>query len=572
MEVELVLLILSLLFFASIFTDKIGYRLGVPALLLFLAVGMIFGPDGVGRALASAHGSTAVLSIGAAQAIGTISLCVILFSGGLDTKMADIQLVMAPGITLATLGVLLTATFTGVLLYFIAGWFHAAAGLSIWMALLIASTMSSTDSASVFSILRTNGVRLKHNLRPLLELESGANDPMAYILTVTLIGVVTGGAKVSAVYIIQTVAVQLVMGAVIGFAFGKVVVELLKRTRFTNDALYPIMVFSACIFIFAVTYYLAGNPYLAVYIGGLIIGNSKFTKKRQTKSFFNALSWLCQLLMFLMLGLMVHPHELLRPAVWMSGIFISVVMIFFARPLSVILCMLPYNKQFHQRDRLFLSWVGLKGAVPIIFAILCMANDVPHAGFLFNVVFFCTLLSLLVQGTSINWLAGKLKLSLPAEEEHRLVYFDIDLPEDVESSAWESQVTENLLANGDRLMDIVIPKHTLVIMVRRGDNFFVPRGDTQLQVGDQLLIISDNNASKVVQEIEDEEEHILEHWGLLLLHHTGVFARSGWKRVLEKVRRERGRRDQGPSTKGRSTKYQVPSTEVNNTEENKTEA
>ena len=533
MQVEFVLLVLSLLFFASIFTDKIGYRFGVPALLLFLAIGMLFGAQGV-TTWFGGESIGYVLNIGSAQAMSTVALCIILFSGGLDTKISDIQPVLAQGVTLATLGVLLTCMITGVITYYIFGWLNAVASVSIWVAMLMAATMSSTDSASVFSILRTNGIKLKHNLRPLLELESGANDPMAYILTITLIGIVLGGGKnVTVLSVIQDVLVQLVMGAVMGLAFGKAVVYLLKTFKLNNEALYPIMVLTACIFIFSITYYLKGNPYLAVYIGGLIIGNSKFTRKRQTKSFFEGLTWLSQLVMFLMLGLMVRPSELLSYKVWLPCIIISIVMIFISRPLSVLLCMLPWRDKYKQRDRILISWVGLKGAVPIIFAILCEANNVPHADMIFNVVFACTIVSLLAQGTTLSTMAQKLKLAEPQAEVKRLQHFDIDLPEEVESSAWEREVTADRLANGNQLKDLAIPKHTLVIMVRRGETFFVPTGSTELKEGDYLLVISDNNAKQVVQEMEDEEEEILKHWSMQALHHTGDFIKQQWQKLKD---------------------------------------
>lgn len=532
MQVEFVLLVLSLLFFVSIFTDKIGFKYGVPALLLFLAVGMLFGPEGI----PAWFGQTEMDKIETdyAQAIGTVALCVILFSGGLDTKLKEILPVMAPGITLATIGVLLTCTITGVITYYVFGWSSHIESISIWLALLIAATMSSTDSASVFSILRTNRVVLKHNLRPLLELESGANDPMAYILTITLIGIVTSGnADVSALGIVQDILIQLVMGGVMGFAFGKVVVELLKRAKLNNESLYPLMVLTACIFIFAATYYLKGNPYLAVYIGGLIIGNSKFTKKRQTKSFFDGLTWLSQLVMFLMLGLMVTPSAFLKLRIWLPCLIISIVMIFISRPISVLLCLWPWKNQFKQNDQLLVSWVGLKGAVPIIFAILCEANHVPHAEIIFNIVFMCTIVSLLAQGTSLNSIAAKLKLSRPQAEQKKLEYFDIDLPEDIEAGAWERKVTEELLKNGNQLKDIKVPEHTLVIMARRGENFFVPTGETELHVGDQLLVISDNNAEQVKQEMEEEEEQILTHWWMRMTHDTKSFVKEKWDKLVK---------------------------------------
>lgn len=509
MQVELVLLILSLLFFISIIADKIGFRYGVPALLLFLAVGMFFGPHGMGG-LIGAQGME--IDIDVAQAISTLAMCIILFTGGMETKLTDIKSVLAPGITLATVGVLFTCLITGVLIYFILGWFHAAAGFSIWMALLTAATMSSTDSASVFSILRTNGVSLKHNLRPLLELESGANDPMAYVLTTTLIGIVlsirfAGGDEtvVSALPIIQNVVVQLVMGTVIGVTFGMGLVQLLRRVKLGNEALYPIMILTACIFIFSVTYYLKGNTYLAVYMGGLVIGNNKFTRKRQTKSFFNGLAWLSQLVMFLMLGLMVKPTDLFNPHVWIPCLIISIVTIGIARPVSVWLCMLPFHR-YHSRDKLMLSWVGLKGAVPIIFAIMCKAEGVPYADMLFNVVFLCTIISLLAQGTTLTTAAKYLALAMPPEPTRTLNHFDMDLPDEIQSSAREMEVTEEMIEFGNTPRQLQLPPHTLIIMVRRGEDFFVPTGASQLEVGDQLLVISDKDAEETFKQMTNEAE------------------------------------------------------------------
>ncbi len=530
MQVEFVLLTLSLLFFASIFTDRIGYKFGVPALLLFLAVGMLFGPDGLGHIT----GETDPLDFSAngALGIGTVALCIILFSGGMDTKLSDIMPVLNPGASLAILGVLLTAFVSGLLIWLIFGWVQAVTTVPFATALLMACTMSSTDSASVFSILRTNGITLKHRLRPLLELESGANDPMAYILTTTMIGIVTATAtEVTALSIVQDIFIQLVVGASLGFLFGKLAVELLRKVQLSNESLYPIMILTACIFIFSATYYMKGNSYLAVYIGGLIIGNSKFTRKRQTKSFFDGLTWLSQLIMFLMLGLMVRPLDLLRLEVWLPSLIISFVMIFISRPISVFVSLMPF-KNYHKRDKVFVSWVGLKGAVPIIFAIMCKANGVEHADLLFNVIFLCTLVSLIVQGTSLGFMAHKLQLAEPAEPEHKLLHFDIDLPEEIESSAREMVVDEDMLSMGNRLMDISIPQHTLVIMVRRDEDFFVPTGASILEVGDKLLIISDQEAQATEQKIEEYEELELEIQTLRFVNHTVDYVRKGWNKML----------------------------------------
>lgn len=510
MHVEFILLILSLLFFISIFADKIGYKYGVPALLLFLVVGVIFGSSTIASVLGT---NSLEIDTNTAQALSTVAMCIILFTGGLETKLNDIRSVLLPGITLATLGVLLTCAITGVIIYYIFSWLNAVVTVSIWLALLMAATMSSTDSASVFSVLRTNGIGLKHNLRPLLELESGANDPMAYVLTTTLIGVVLSvntfvglTRPVDSLPIIQTIVVQLVMGTVLGLAFGEGLVQLMRRVKLGNESLYPVMILTACIFIFSITYYLEGNTYLAVYVGGLIIGNNKFTRKRQTKSFFNGLTWLSQLAMFLMLGLMVEPAELFRYRVWIPCLIISIVMIFISRPLAVWLCMLPFRRQFGQRDRIMLSWVGLKGAVPIIFAIMCKANGIPYADLIFNVVFLCTIVSLLIQGTTLTTMAKKLALDTPGRESRSLEHFDLDLPDEIQSSAREVEVTNQLIAKGNTPREIDLPPHTLIVMVRRGEDFFVPTGSSELQVGDQLLVISDTDAEATYKQMTNEAE------------------------------------------------------------------
>ena len=502
MQIEFLMLVLSMLFFFSIVADKIGYRFGVPALLLFLAVGMLFGSHGLGAFL----GGGLEIDIDVAQVLSTLALCIILFSGGMDTKLSDIRTVLAPGVTLATVGVLITCAITGVIIYYVFGWVNAVQTMTMSMSLLIAATLSSTDSASVFSIMRTHHIGLKHDLRPLLELESGANDPMAYVLTTTLIGVVLSGqTNITVLPIVQTVVIQLVMGTVLGFVLGKGLVLLMRRVQLSNEALYPIMVLTACIFIFSITYYMQGNTYLAVYVGGLIIGNSKFSRKRQTKAFFNGLTWLSQLMMFLMLGLMVKPLELLRYQVWLPCLIISIIMIGISRPASVWICMFPF-KRFLTRDKIMLSWVGLKGAVPIIFAIMCKANGVPYADMMFNVIFLCTIVSLLMQGTTLTLMAKHLRLDTPPTEEHKLEYFDLDLPDEIQSTAREVTVTPEMIANGATPRELDIPPHTLIVMVRRGEDFFVPTGASVLKEGDQLLVISDQDANEAFVQMNNEAE------------------------------------------------------------------
>ncbi len=265
---ELLLLVGSILFFISMLVGKAGHRFGVPVLLLFLIVGMVFGSDGFGLVFENVQ---------VAQTIGTICLTFILFSGGLDTKFSEIKPVIWPGVVLATLGVFITAILTGFFAYWLSGHMFPALGISLLTAMLLASTFSSTDSASVFGILRSKGLSLKNNLRPLLELESGSNDPMAYMLTIMFMGIIQSGTDPNIGMVILTIVVQLVVGAGMGFFLGKGSVAVINRIRMANASLYPILLLIVGIFIFAATYFLKGNGYLAVYIAGLVIGNSKFS-------------------------------------------------------------------------------------------------------------------------------------------------------------------------------------------------------------------------------------------------------------------------------------------------------
>ncbi|MEE1252270.1 MAG: potassium/proton antiporter, partial [Bacteroidales bacterium] len=375
-QIELILLVLSFLFFLSVFAGKASSKYGVPSLLLFLGVGMLAGSDGLGVQFDDIY---------IAQAIGTVALCIILFSGGMDTKVNEIKSVILQGVILSTFGVLITALIMGVLVWFVLGKTNESAGVGFLSSLLLASIMSSTDSASVFSILRSKGLNLKQNLRPMLELESGSNDPMAYLLVLTLVDIIAIGDVPNLWYIVGKLIMQLAIGLGLGYALGKFAIFVINRIKIGNDSLYPILVLTFCIFIFSATYFLQGNGYLAVYIAGLVIGNSKFVHKRSSIKFFDGLAWLFQLIMFLMLGLLVNPHELLPIIV--PALIISLLMIFIARPLTVYLCLLPFRKMTF-KAKTYVSWVGLRGAVPIIFAIMPLAADLPNARLIFNIVFF----------------------------------------------------------------------------------------------------------------------------------------------------------------------------------------
>lgn len=480
---ELLLLIGSILFFISMLVGKAGHRFGVPVLLLFLVVGMTFGSDGFGLQFENVQ---------TAMTIGTICLTIILFSGGLDTKFSEIKPVIWPGVVLATLGVFITAILTGYFTYWLSGHMFPAVGISLLTAMLLASTFSSTDSASVFGILRSKGLSLKNNLRPLLELESGSNDPMAYMLTIMFMGIIQSGADPNIGMMAITIVIQLVVGTGMGYFLGKGSVFIINRIRLNNASLYPILLLILGIFIFASTYFLKGNGYLAVYIAGLVIGNSKFSHKRTSMKFMDGFAWMSQILLFLTLGLLVNPGELIE--VLVPALVISAFLIFVGRPLTVFLTLIPFRKVGF-KDKLYVSWVGLRGAVPIIFAILPLAEGVPHARWIFNMVFVITIVSLLVQGTSLPLVARWLKLADKPAKYKEFEDFDVEFAEEIKSAMTEIVITEETLQYGKNLMEMPLPDKTLAVMVKRGEQYFVPTGQTELHAGDKLLVISDDESA-----------------------------------------------------------------------------
>lgn len=476
---ENTLLIGSVLLFVSICFSKASYRLGVPTLLVFLLIGMLFGSDGLGLQFHDAQ---------EAQFIGMIALSVILFSGGMDTQFASIRPVLSQGIVLSTIGVLLTTLFTGGFIYWISGFNPISITLSIPTALLLAATMSSTDSASVFNILRSQSMNLKHNLRPMLELESGSNDPMAYMLTLVFIQIlVSTGMQASD--IITSFLIQFIVGGVFGYLIGKLAVYVINRIHLKNSSLYPILLLCFIFFTFTLTDLCKGNGYLAVYLAGIVVGNARIVERREIATFMNGLTWFFQIIMFLSLGLLVNPHEMLSIAVAVPATLIGLFMIFIARPLSVHLCLFPFRKM-SMASKNFISWVGLRGAVPIIFATYPVVANIPEARQIFNIVFFITILSLLLQGTTLSWMARRLHLDAPLEKTGN--DFGVEMPEETNTDLHDIVLTENMLAKGNRLMDLNIPKGRLVILIKRKEEFIIPNGTMPLLPGDKLLIISEN--------------------------------------------------------------------------------
>ncbi len=475
---ENVVLVGALLLFVAVMAGKVAYRFGAPALLLFLGVGMLFGLDFI-----------SFRSVEMTQFVGMISLCIILFTGGMDTSFQEIRPILGPGIMLATAGVVMTAVVLAGFVWLVAPWMGLE--ISFPLALLLAATMSSTDSASVFSILRSKKQGLKQHLRPLLELESGSNDPMAYMLTVLLIGVLTSpsggsfGFGMGLVYLV----VQLVVGALSGYLIGRLAVWTINKINLANHSLYSVLLLAFIFFAFAFTDLIKGNGYLAVYLAGLVVGNHKLKQKRPLTVFFDGFTWLMQIVMFLTLGLFVNSDELLRPEVLLLGGAVGAFLILVARPVAVFACLLPF-RNFSTKARAYVSWVGLRGAVPILFATYPLMAGIEHADLLFNVVFLSTIISLVVQGTTVSGMANLLGLAY----EERESAFNVEMHhEEMKSAFTEVEVNEGMLEAGGTLKDISLPENTLVMMICRDGEYFVPKGKTELMVGDKLLVISDRS-------------------------------------------------------------------------------
>ena len=488
------LVVVALLLFIAVLAGKAAYRLGAPALLLFLGVGILFGYNDFINFNSSEF----------AEFVGMIALCIILYSGGMDTNFKEIRPVMAPGVVMATLGVILTALIVGGFIYLVAPLFGLE-NLTLPFALLLAATVSSTDSASVFSILRTKKQGLQQNLRPLLELESGSNDPMAYILTVVLVSIVSQGTDLNLWSAVGTFIVQMLLGAGLGYGFGRVTVWMLNNINIrSNTSLYSVLLLACAFFTFGITTMAYGNGYLAVYIAGLVVGNLKIVHRNMLRTFFDSFTWLLQIVLFLLLGLYADLQDLLSPEVLFMGIAIGVFMIFVARPVATFISLSPF-RQFTTKARLYISWVGLRGAVPIIFAIYTINNGVENSDYLFNVVFVITIISLLVQGTTVSGMANWLNLSFTEKERT----FKLVVPDHIKSEFSEIEINNAMLKRGNTLKDIHLPGHTLVVMVFRAGEYFVPKGDTILSKGDKLLVVSDNNDELIKQVTEMGVENII---------------------------------------------------------------
>ncbi len=468
MSIEYLLLIGASLILVSIALTKLTDNLGVPALLLFLGIGMLAGSEGPGGIYFD--------DAGLAQSIGIIALVVILFTGGLDTNWSEVKPVFGKAASLATLGVLATAVAVGLFASFVLK-------CSLYTGLLLGAVVSSTDAAAVFAVLRSKHVSLRGELRPLLEFESGSNDPMAVFLTVGLIEVMTARSE-TLLSLVPLFLMQMGLGALFGLALGKAMVFTLNHLKFTYEGLYPIVVLAFAGLTYGATAVVGGSGFLAVYAAGLVAGKSDFIRKKSLIRFFDGLAWLSQIMMFLTLGLLVFPSHIV-PVIG-AGLLLSAFLMLIARPLSVFLSLALVKMSVRQKT--LISWVGLRGAVPIILATFPRIAHLPEASLIFNIVFFIVLTSALFQGWSIPYVARALGLDAPVDRRRR---YPIEFApvEGADTELVDLIVPYRSAAAGKPIVELGLPADSLVVLVSREDSYLVPSGSTVLQGGDTILVL-----------------------------------------------------------------------------------
>jgi cell volume regulation protein A len=466
--IDKLILLTAVLVLSGIASSKLSARLGLPVLVMFLIIGMLAGEAG--------PGGIDFDNANVAHALGTLALALILFDGGLQTPMSAVQAVWKPAAVLATAGVVITAVVTG----YAAAWILE---LPLLEGMLLGAIVASTDAAAVFALLRNAGIHINARLKATLEIESATNDPMAVFLTIGFLEILVNE-MAPGTGLLKLFVLQMGIGSVVGLAVGWVAVQSLNRVHLAASGLYPVMVAAFGLLAFGLAANLEGSGYLAIFLAGLIIGNSRFVFQRSTFLFHDGLAWLSQIIMFVMLGLLVNPHNLFD--VWLEGLAVALVLIFISRPLAVWPLLGWFG--FSQRDMALVSWVGLRGSVPIILAIFPLIFGLPNAYLIFNVVFFVVLISATLQGSTLSVVARALGLTerppaVPAATLEITALSEVD-----------AEIVEYTLGTDSRAADraiakIALPDSTVVAMITRGNSVIAPRGSTLLREGDHLFVV-----------------------------------------------------------------------------------
>jgi cell volume regulation protein A len=470
MSLGSLLLATSVLLLLSVLASKASARLGIPALVLFLLIGMFAGSEG--------PGGFEFDYPRLAQYVGVVALVFILFAGGFDTDWASVRPVLWQGIALSTVGVGLTTII-------VAGFAVYVIHFSLLEGLLLGSIVSCTDAAAVFAVLRSGHVGLQARLKHLLELESGSNDPMAVFLTLGFVSLLTNHTA-SLLDLLLMFALQMPMGLLLGWVMGTASVLIINRIELEYDGLYPVLSLSLVLLTYGLTDVLGGSGFLAIYVTGLVMGNSQFVHQRSLMRFHDGLAWLMQITMFLALGLQVFPSRIF-PIIGI-GLLVSIFLMFFARPLSTLLTLAL--TQMSLKEQLFISWGGLRGAVPIILGTFPIVAAVPQADMIFNLVFFIVVTSVVLQGTSLPLVARWLRLEspLPSTQENMLL---LESPDSIRTGLTEITISSTSAVAGKQIVGLGLPEEVVIMMVSRNGHAFIPTGRSTLQAHDKLLVFAD---------------------------------------------------------------------------------
>lgn len=480
-------MVVGFLFLISLMAGQVSYRTNIPALLLFIFIGMLAGNGGIG----GIEFSNAPI----ANSIGNIALMFILFAGGFDTSWDEVKPILGIATVLATLGVFLTAVFLAVFAWLVLG-------MDPIDGLLLGSIISSTDAAAVFSILRNQKCGLKGHLKPLLEFESGSNDPMAIFLTMAVLGVIKN--PDSGVFgLFVTFIGQMILGGVLGFVCGKMASFLMNKMRISNESLYPVFGISVVLLTFGLTNSLGGNGFLAVYICGIVLSNSDFIYKHSLNKFHAGFANIMQVGMFLILGLFVNPWEL-KEVAW-AGVLASLFLMFAARPLSVFISMFKTN--YTLKEKTLIGWTGLRGAVPIILATYPMLDNYQYAGYVFNLIFFVVILSVLVQGQTLTMVARLLHLDIPFKPSPQYPLEFTKTAQAGDEETREVDIENHSKVVGKKVQELKFPAGVAILLIERKGRFLIPKGDTVMTPGDTLLIFGERKKLPEVVKKLGEKVH-----------------------------------------------------------------